>query len=98
MKCPYCHLEVTEAKGEYYKCRGCHFFFKTKLVEAHQEKNLFNKTSTFYFRGIDPEKAFKHAEEKFNNDKREVIGIFMNMRQRSLLLGQQYQALIKKKN
>lgn len=98
MKCPHCHLAVTEdTSGEYYRCRGCHYFFKSKLVEAHQEKVIFQTAKTFYARDVDPKAVFKVAEEKFNSDTKEVIGIYMNMAQRNLLMGQQWKALIRKK-
>lgn len=99
MICPFCNSERVEPSpvSGYYSCRTCGFVFN-KIVESDPSgKKEKTKLELMRSRNVEPAVVFSKAISKYETPKWEVVGIKLDRGHRSLLFGEQFAVLLRKR-
>lgn len=99
MKCPFCERgELVQTKLEgFCSCPDCGFIFKD-IVNSDPNLDLYKyDLETIRSKDGDPAAVISKAEGKFNNGKYEVVGANIRRGDYSLLFGQLFLVLKRKK-
>ncbi|MCQ2815502.1 MAG: hypothetical protein MJ227_04480 [Bacilli bacterium] len=99
MKCPNCkRCDLIPAKKPgFYSCPSCGFLFDERVNRDSDSTTSRYDVDTFRCKDGEPPLVFQKARDKFNNDKFEVVGLRLERGDYSLLFGQRYTVLKRRK-
>lgn len=96
MKCPHCQNELSPIKDNFLFCRRCGFMYLDKVKDDAKLSAVY-KYDIMNCKNGDPHAVFEKATGKYDNGTYEVVGCRLERGKYSLLFGQEFTIIKRKK-